>query len=53
MIKLLSQVFDKWSEWAGRQEQQALDRYLSQSQTIGELEERMRKWQHSSSRKFT
>jgi|OM-RGC.v1.037704338 hypothetical protein len=51
MMKLLSKLFDKWSEWAGSQERKALERYLSQSQTIGELEERMRKWQVSS-RKF-
>jgi len=47
MIKLLSILVDKWSEWASSQERKALERYLSQAQTIGELEDRMRKWQVS------
>jgi len=47
MIKLLSILVDKWSEWVEQQERKALERYLSQAQTIGEIEDRMRKWQVS------
>jgi len=45
MMKLIIKLLDRLSEWASRQERMDLDQYLSQSQTIGELEDRMRKWQ--------
>ena len=45
MMKFIIKLLDSLSEWASRQERMELDQYLSQSQTIGELEDRMRKWQ--------
>jgi len=51
MLKFFNDLLEKIESWGRKHDQRALEYYLSKSQNITDLENRMRLWQYSDCQK--